>query len=95
MGNWNMMNFNNYGGAWGPFWSFMPLLLVWSLFWKGLALWKSARNDQRYWFFALLIVNTAGILDLLYLFVFAKDKFVFVSEPKKVSRPVAHKTSKK
>jgi hypothetical protein len=57
------------------------LLLIWTIIWKGLALWKSARNDQRYWFVALLITNTLGILELLYLFVFAKNKLVLVSEP--------------
>ncbi len=59
------------------------LLLLWSLFWKGLALWKSARNDERYWFLALLIINTAGILELLYLFLFSKNKLILVSEPPK------------
>jgi hypothetical protein len=55
-----------------------------------MALWKAARNDDRYWFLALLLVHTAGILDILYLFVFAKNKLVLVSEPIK-----AKKSSKK
>lgn len=66
-------------GAW--FGTGFGLLLIWTLFWKGLALWKSARNDQRYWFVALLLLNTAGILEILYLFVFAVNKLVLVSEP--------------
>lgn len=56
--------------------------MIWSLIWKGLALWKSARNDDRYWFLAFLLVHTLGVLEILYLFVFAKTKFVLVSEPK-------------
>lgn len=59
------------------------LLALWSLLWKGLALWKSARNDQRYWFVALLVINTAGILEILYLFVFASNKLRLVSEAPK------------
>lgn len=76
--NWQMMSGWENNAWFGPGFG---LLLVWSLFWKGLALWKSARNDSRYWFIALLLTNTLGILELLYLFVFAKNKLVLVSEP--------------
>lgn len=58
--------------------AFPPLMylviLVWSLFWKGLALWKAAKYDQRNWFIVVLIVNLAGILEIIYLFGFAKKK---------------------
>jgi len=49
-------------------------LLIWSLVWKGMALWKSARLNQKKWFIALLIVNTLGILEILYLYVFSKKR---------------------
>lgn len=49
-------------------------LVAWSLFWKGLALWRAAKNDQRNWFIAILIVNTVGILEIIYLGWFAKEK---------------------
>ena len=48
------------------------LLLVWSFIWKGMALWRAARSEHKKWFIVLLIVNTFGILELLYLFVFSK-----------------------
>lgn len=47
-------------------------LLVWSLVWKGTALWRAARLGSKWWFIALLIINTFGILDILYVFVFSK-----------------------
>ena len=50
------------------------IIFIWSLLWKGLALWKSAKNDQRNWFMILLVLNTVGILELVYLFGFAKKK---------------------
>lgn len=50
------------------------VILVWSIFWKGLALWKSSQDKQRNWFIALLIVNTIGILEIVFLFKFAKNK---------------------
>lgn len=51
----------------------LALLVIWSLFWKGMALWKSARHGHKWWFIALLVVNTAGILDILYIYVFSKN----------------------
>ena len=48
------------------------IIIVWSLIWKGLALWKSAREGSKVWFVILLIVNTVGILEILYLYVFSK-----------------------
>jgi methionyl-tRNA synthetase len=50
------------------------LVIAWSLFWKGLALWHSARRNEPLWFIALLIVNTFGIFEIIYLFFFAKLK---------------------
>lgn len=42
-------------------------LLLWSLVWKGIALWKCGRNNQLRWFVVLLILNTAGIAEIIYL----------------------------
>ena len=50
---------------------FAPLL-VWSLAWKGMALWKAGRNNQPWWFVALLIINTVGLLEIVYLMWFQK-----------------------
>lgn len=54
----------------GPFF----LLLIWSLIWKGMALWRAAKKDQKYWYIALLILNTAGILEIVYLLTFGKEE---------------------
>lgn len=47
------------------------LLVIWELTWKGFGLWKSAKANQSGWFFAILILNTLGILPILYLYVFS------------------------
>ena len=77
-----MNNFNaNYGIGFGnPAWihAYAPallLLVLWTLFWKGLALWHSGRRGQPWWFVILLVVNSAGILEIIYLFLVAKIKF--------------------
>lgn len=50
------------------------ILLVWSIAWKGVALWNSSKNNQKNWFIAILVINTLGILEIIYLFGFAKEK---------------------
>jgi hypothetical protein len=50
------------------------ILLAWSIAWKGMALWTSAKHSQKNWFIVLLIVNTVGILEIVYLFRFAKSR---------------------
>ena len=51
------------------------IVVFWAFFWKGLALWHSAQRGQYWWFIVLLIVNTAGILEILYLFGVARLTF--------------------
>lgn len=51
-------------------------VVVWSLVWKGVALWKAARNGHTAWFVALLILNTVGILEIIYIVVFSKGNQV-------------------
>lgn len=52
-------------------WLFIVILL-WSGVWKLIALWKSARNNSKVWFIVLALVNSVGILEILYIFVFSK-----------------------
>ena len=50
------------------------LALLWTLPWKGVALWKAAKNNHKKWFIALLLVNTLAILEIIYIFYFSKEK---------------------
>lgn len=63
-----MVTLNSNDLAW-----IIPLLL-WELLWKGFALWKAGRNDQPVWFVILLLLNTAGILPILYLLFGQNDR---------------------
>jgi hypothetical protein len=58
------------------------ILIAWSLFWKGWALWRAARNEHKVWYVVLLIINTVGILEILYIFIWGKPRQK-VQEPKK------------
>jgi hypothetical protein len=50
------------------------VIVIWSSIWKYLALWKARRNNHLAWFVILALVNTMGILEILYIFVFSKMK---------------------
>lgn len=50
------------------------LLALWVLPWKGVALWKAARNLEKKWFIALLVLNTLALLEIVYIFFFSKKK---------------------
>lgn len=46
--------------------------MIWELLWKGFALWRAAQRRQKGWFIALLVLNTLGILPILYLLITRK-----------------------
>lgn len=56
------------------FMSLIFILVLWELVWKGIALWKAAKESQKYWFIAMLVLNTVGILPILYIFLFKKGR---------------------
>ncbi|MGB2580253.1 MAG: DUF5652 family protein [Minisyncoccia bacterium] len=45
---------------------------IWSLSWKGFALWGAAQSSDKKWFIALLLINSLGLLEILYLFIINK-----------------------
>jgi hypothetical protein len=68
----NYMNFNllRYIPQLNNFsWIFIPLVFL-ELILKGYALWRAGRNNQPYWFIALLVINSVGILPAIYLIFF-------------------------
>lgn len=68
-----------------PIW-LIAIVLIWSLTWKGLALWKSARKNSPVWFIILLIVNTIGVLEILYIYVFSEMECCKKTEKRKTRR---------
>jgi hypothetical protein len=55
-------------------WLLIPLAIIWSMAWKGVALWRAARNGHLIWFIALFIFNTLGILPMIYIFAFSQKE---------------------
>lgn len=52
----------------------MAVVAIWTIIWKGTALWTAARNGSKPWYIVLLVVNTVGILEIIYIFFFSKKK---------------------
>ena len=75
----------------------LAIMLVWTLVWKAFALWKSARKKHVAWFIIFVIVNTLGLLEILYLFVFSKMKYhhSVKRKPRKKSNKKAKKKIRK
>lgn len=66
----NNLNSFIYDNPW--FGLVFVVLLLWTLYWKGMALWKSAHLNDKWWFIALLVINTLGILEILYIYIWSK-----------------------
>jgi len=74
---WNNFNDYSYGmhSGFGPFFFILPFLLLWVVIvisLKGYSLWNAAKRGEVWWFAALLVINTAGILELVYIIFFLK-----------------------
>ncbi len=53
-------------------WLWAAIIIIWVLPWKGVALWRAAKLSQKWWFIVLLVLNTLGLLEILYLFIFSR-----------------------
>ena len=59
----------------------LVVLTLWTIVLKGFALWHSARASQKWWFIALLVINTVGILEIVYLIWFRPNGSHSLSTP--------------
>ncbi len=69
------MTTTNIDSMWGlPEWAIWTAVIlgVWSAIWKAFALYRAGTRHSKVWFVVLFVVNTAGILEIFYLFYFSK-----------------------
>jgi hypothetical protein len=52
----------------------LVILFLWEAVWKLIAMWKAGRNNQMVWFIVIAIVNTLGILPIVYILFSRKQK---------------------
>jgi len=77
--------------------AFILVASLWETVWKLIALWKAARKGSLAWFIVLAILNTVGILPILYIFVFSKMGKKQSSKPaiKQTMKPAMKKPAMK
>ncbi|MBT7102077.1 hypothetical protein HN935_01045 [archaeon] len=61
-------------------------ILIWTIAWKAVGAWHSARDNNLLWFISFFIFNTFGVLPIVYVFFFRRAGF---------SKETAMKTKKK
>jgi hypothetical protein len=78
------------------------LLIAWTMVWKGIALWHAGKHKQKGWFVVMFLLNTAGLLPIIYLLGFKPRKdpeqieevIVESVKRKAVKKPVEKKSKK-
>jgi len=70
-----------WGALFAGFGLILFILIIWSAVWKAIALWKAARNGHKGWYIALFIINTIGILEIIYILMY-RDKQGKIPEKK-------------
>ena len=63
------------------------VIYSWATAWKAWALWIAAKKDQKVWFLVFIIVSTAGILEIFYIFYFSKQDKSTIKANKKLALP--------
>lgn len=63
--------------------SWLLPMVIWEVIWKGIGMWKAGQNKQLRWFVAILIINTAGLLPIIYIVWFQKKHKKAYFWPKK------------
>jgi len=48
------------------------ILMTWETVWKLIALWKAGRNNHLAWFICIALINTIGILPIVYILIHRK-----------------------
>lgn len=52
---------------------FIPLIIIcvlWDVVWKLIAMWKAARNTDLAWFICIALLNTMGLIPIIYILLF-------------------------
>lgn len=52
------------------------ILFLWEATWKLIALWKAGRNNHLAWFICIALINTMGILPIVYILMHRKKPTV-------------------
>lgn len=56
----------------GGWWTMLVLLVLADVILRGMGMWRAARKGRQWWFVAMLVINSVGILPVVYMLFFEK-----------------------
>ena len=59
-----------------PGWLLLVVVVlgIWEAVWKGVGLWHAGRDRNLLWFVLMFVLNTVGILEIIYVFAISRPK---------------------
>ena len=60
----------------------LVIIVIWDMVWKMIALWKAARNNDLAWFILIGVVNSVGIIPIIYILL-RKNKYTAMQSRKR------------
>jgi len=68
--------FSNLSNAGIPGWTIalVVVLGIWEAVWKAIALWRAGNDRNLLWFVLMFILNTLGILEIIYIFGISRPR---------------------
>ena len=92
---YNMLGLTDLSAQLGMNIYLLAIIMIWSFAWKLSALWKSARRRSLFWFIVIALVNTVGILEILYIFWFSENSHLKMTRTKLKQEASVKKPAKK
>lgn len=62
-----MDNFSQLQELLTPLMPVIIILVIWEAIWKLIAMWKAGQNNHLAWFICIALINTVGILPIIYI----------------------------
>jgi hypothetical protein len=50
------------------------VLGIWEAVWKAIALWRAGNDRNLLWFVLMFVLNTVGILEIIYIFAISRPR---------------------
>lgn len=52
-----------------PFMPLIIIMMIWDTAWKLIGMWKAGRNNHLVWFLCIALINSFGILPIIYILI--------------------------
>lgn len=52
---------------------FLIVALLWEIFWKAIASWRSVKRNKKWWFLFIIAINSLGLIPIIYLVIHERE----------------------